>query len=66
MNVRVLVSVTVVVMLNINVKVDWPRRVGTPSSSGVPGPPRPDSGHDFGTEYSGRVMMLISSIRAES
>jgi len=46
--------------------LDWPRRAGSSSLGRVPGPPRPDSGQDFGTEYSSRVRILVSSIRAES
>ncbi len=46
--------------------LDWSRRAESSRSSRVPGPSRLDSGQDFGTEYSSRVRILVSSIRAES
>ncbi len=46
--------------------LDWPRLAGSSSSSRVPGPPRPDSGQNFGIKYSGRVTMLVSSIDPDS
>jgi len=46
--------------------LDWSRRAESSRSSRVPGPSRLDSGQDFGTEYSSRVTMLVSSIDPDS
>ena len=52
--------VKIVLIYNLQKKncilfVDWSRRVGSSSSSRVPGPPRPDSGQKSWPKYSGQV-----------